>query len=181
MVAKPAFAFISAATLALFCATTMVRAGPAPPQVEEAIRLYLETHPEALGPAIDKYLADHPEALAKALRALVKRGPTGASGVDNRQVIAENAGALYSAPLQTALGAPEGATTLVEFFDFNCGYCRKALKDTLALIAEDPALRIVLKDYPILGLIRWKRRRWRSPCRCGGRTPRSRWSSIAGC
>jgi len=152
---------MSASVLALGVAIAtsapeMAQAKPLRARMDEAIRVYLEKHPEALGPAIEKYLADHPEAVGKAIRALIaKRGaaPTDAVNVNVnvKQVVADNAKALYSAPLQTVVGAPEGATTLVEFFDFNCGYCRKALTDTLTLIAEDPSLRIVLKEYPILG------------------------------
>jgi protein-disulfide isomerase len=162
---KSAFARMSASALALGVAIAtsapeMAQAKPLRARMDEAIRIYLEKHPEALGPAIEKYLADHPEAVGKAIRALIaKRGaaPTDAVNVNVnvnvnvKQVVADNAKALYSAPLQTVVGAPEGATTLVEFFDFNCGYCRKALTDTLTLIAEDPSLRIVLKEYPILG------------------------------
>ena len=158
---KSAFARMSASALALGVAIAtsapeMAQAKPLRARMDEAIRVYLEKHPEALGPAIEKYLADHPEAVGKAIRALIaKRGaaPTDAVNVNVnvKQVVADIAKALYSAPLQTVVGAPEGATTLVEFFDFNCGYCRKALTDTLTLIAEDPSLRIVLKEYPILG------------------------------
>lgn len=125
--------------------------------VDEAIQQYLAAHPEALGPAIEKYLADHPEAVRTALMALIAKrnaaaqtAPTAAAS-NIRQVISDNAKALYTAPLQTTLGAAEGARTVVEFYDFNCGYCRKALGDTLALIADEPNLRIVLKELPILG------------------------------
>ncbi|WP_128919985.1 DsbA family protein [Bradyrhizobium nanningense] len=124
--------------------------------VDEAVQRYLIAHPEALGPAIEKYLVDHPEALRAALLALVaKRAASqpapAAAAVDARQAIADNAKALYAAPLQTTVGTADGTRTVVEFYDFNCGYCRKALGDTLALIAEEPNLRVVLKELPILG------------------------------
>ena len=48
------------------------------------------------------------------------------------------------------LGNPDGDVTLVEMFDYNCGYCRGALPDLATLIAEDPNLRVVLKEFPIL-------------------------------
>ena len=48
------------------------------------------------------------------------------------------------------LGNPKGDVTLVEFFDYNCGYCKRALKDLQTLIKEDKNLRVVLKEYPIL-------------------------------
>jgi protein-disulfide isomerase len=120
--------------------------------VEDVIRQYLTEHPEALGPAIEKYLADHPEAVRNAIQALIaKRGAAPTGAVDARLAIADNARALYTAPLQTTVGAADGAPTVVEFFDFNCGFCRKALGDMLTLIADEPTLRIVLKEFPILG------------------------------
>jgi protein-disulfide isomerase len=120
--------------------------------VEDVIQQYLAAHPEALGPAIEKYLADHPEALRNAILALAaKRGAAETGAVNAGQAIADNAKGLYAAPLQTTVGAADGATTVVEFFDFNCHFCRNALDDTLTLIADEPNLRIVLKELPILG------------------------------
>lgn len=120
--------------------------------VEDAIQQYLAAHPEAFGPAIEKYLADHPEALRNAILALAaKRGAAQTGAVNAGQAIADNAKALYAAPLQTTVGAADGAPTVVEFFDFNCHFCRNALGDTLTLIADEPNLRIVLKELPILG------------------------------
>jgi protein-disulfide isomerase len=48
------------------------------------------------------------------------------------------------------LGNPQGAITLVEFFDYNCGYCRRAVADMTALIKANPDLRVVMKEFPIL-------------------------------
>jgi len=120
--------------------------------VEDVVRQYLTERPEALGPAIEKYLADHPEIVRNAIQALIaKRAAAQAGAVNVKLAIDDNAKALYAAPLQTTVGAAAGAPTVVEFFDFNCGFCRKALGDTLTLIADEPALRIVLKELPILG------------------------------
>jgi protein-disulfide isomerase len=120
--------------------------------VEEIVRQYLADHPEALGPAVQKYLADHPEAIRDALTALAaKRTQAQAVGTEKKQAITDNAKALFDAPLQTTLGPAEGSATVVEFFDFNCGFCRRALADTLALMRDDASLRIVLKEFPILG------------------------------
>lgn len=140
-------ALIAVATVPGIAKAQMPRA-----EVEDIIRQYLAAHPEALGPAIQKYFADHPEAVRDAIVALVgKRNASQAWNSNLKQVIADNAEALYAAPLQTAVGAAEGAPTIVEFFDFNCGYCRKAVDDLMTLIAEEPGVRIVLKDLPVLG------------------------------
>jgi protein-disulfide isomerase len=58
---------------------------------------------------------------------------------------------LFSSPHQVTLGNPQGDVTLVEFFDYSCGFCKRALPDMLALIKDDPNLKIVLKELPILG------------------------------
>ncbi len=49
------------------------------------------------------------------------------------------------------LGNPQGDVTLVEFFDYNCGYCKRAMTDMLDLMKTDPKLKVVLKEFPVLG------------------------------
>ena len=48
------------------------------------------------------------------------------------------------------LGNPEGAVTLVEFSDYACGYCRQTLADVNAVIASNPDLKVVIREYPVL-------------------------------
>jgi protein-disulfide isomerase len=66
-------------------------------------------------------------------------------------MIGENKDLIFSSSRQVVLGNPEGDVTLVEFFDYNCGYCRAAHTAMKQLIADDPNLRVVLKEFPILG------------------------------
>jgi protein-disulfide isomerase len=68
----------------------------------------------------------------------------------NRAAIAALAEEIFNDPDQVVLGNPQGDVTLVEMFDYNCGYCRSSLPDMLTLMAEDPNLRVVLKEFPIL-------------------------------
>ena len=49
------------------------------------------------------------------------------------------------------LGNPNGDVTFVEFFDYNCGYCKRALSDMTELMKKDPKLKVVLKEFPVLG------------------------------
>ena len=49
------------------------------------------------------------------------------------------------------LGNPQGDVTFVEFFDYNCGYCKRAMTDMLDLMKNDPKLKVVLKEFPVLG------------------------------
>ena len=57
---------------------------------------------------------------------------------------------LYENPDDFIIGNPEGDITIVEFVDYNCGYCKRALADLNAVISKNPNVRVVLKDYPIL-------------------------------
>src|SRR3954469_25360261 len=58
---------------------------------------------------------------------------------------------IFNSKRQVILGNPRGDVTMVEFFDYNCGYCKRAMADMMDLIKSDPKLRIVLKEFPVLG------------------------------
>jgi protein-disulfide isomerase len=124
---------------------------------EAIVKQYLETHPEELGELVKGYFIKHPEAAVQILAELVKRrqaatvGAAVKSGPNPSAAIAASAGELFSSPHQVTLGDPQGDVTLVEFFDYNCGYCKRALADTLALLGDDPHLKLVLKEFPVLG------------------------------
>ena len=57
---------------------------------------------------------------------------------------------LLSNPDAPVLGNPKGDITVVEFLDYNCGYCKRAYETVDALIAQDPNVRVVIKEFPIL-------------------------------
>jgi protein-disulfide isomerase len=99
---------------------------------------------------LKEYLAEHPEAIQEALDLLAKR-KAAAKAAQQRAAIATMGPDLFSSPRQVTLGSHTGDVTLVEFFDYNCGYCKRALTDLLALMKADPNLKVVLKEYPILG------------------------------
>ena len=134
-----------------------VRAQDQRAETEAIVRDYLANHPEEVGEIVKDYFVKHPEAVGQILAELIKRHQSASPGAGGRSVpdrsaaIAANAGALFSSPHQVTLGDPRGDVTLVEFFDYNCGFCKRALSDTLALVKDDPHLKIVLKEFPILG------------------------------
>jgi protein-disulfide isomerase len=68
-----------------------------------------------------------------------------------RKSILDNADALFRSPISPVAGNPSGDVSLVEFFDYNCGYCRRALPDVVKLVNEDGKIRLVLKELPIFG------------------------------
>ncbi|WP_018699866.1 DsbA family protein [Amorphus coralli] len=96
------------------------------------------------------YLLENPEILEEAFTALQERRRQ-AESVAQQDAVSDNKEALFNSPRQVVLGNPEGEVTLVEFFDYNCGYCRRAGEDLNKLIEANPDLRVVLKEFPVLG------------------------------
>jgi protein-disulfide isomerase len=67
-----------------------------------------------------------------------------------KKLVAENAKELYRHPDAPVAGNPDGDITIVEFFDYNCGYCKRGFHNVLKLIETDPKVRVVFKELPIL-------------------------------
>ena len=99
---------------------------------------------------IKDYLIKNPVVLRDALTEM-ERLQKAEEEQARLKAVADNAALIYNSPRQAVLGNPNGKITLVEFFDYNCGYCKKALDDLARLVKEEPELRVVLKDFPVLG------------------------------
>ena len=94
------------------------------------------------GKATRDYLMANPEVLPEAMQVL--QGREMAARIEPLRDELET-------PFPGAvLGNPQGTITLVEFTDYACGYCRQSLPDVTALIAANPDLKIVIREYPIL-------------------------------
>ena len=74
-----------------------------------------------------------------------------AEKVATRKALGDVKDALLRSPRNIVIGNPNGDVTLVEFFDYNCSYCKRSLADMAELVTSDPKLRIVIRDFPILG------------------------------
>lgn len=105
--------------------------------------------PAVLNPMIENYLLSDPKLLQRMSVAL-EDSLRGEEQAKAQAAIASMQDEIFNGPGQIVLGNPEGDVTLVEFFDYNCGYCRNAVPDMATLLAEDPDLRIILKEFPIL-------------------------------
>ena len=99
---------------------------------------------------VKDYLIAHPEVLQEVMAEFEKR--QNAAELEKQTAgVKQHKETLFNSAHQVTLGNPKGDVTMVEFFDYNCGYCKKALGDMLALIKTDPNLKVVLKEYPVLG------------------------------
>ena len=105
---------------------------------------------QAIEGIIKDYLLKHPEVLQEAMTALDKKQQE-ADAEKARTTIKDNNATLFNSPHQVVLGNPQGSVTVVEFFDYNCGYCKKALPDMLTLLKTDSNIKFVLKEFPVLG------------------------------
>jgi protein-disulfide isomerase len=98
---------------------------------------------------IKDYLLAHPEVLEDATNELSKRKAE-ADAKKHEAIISDNAETIYNSPRGVTLGNKDGDVTFVEFFDYNCGYCKRAMADMLDLLKSDPKLKVVLKEFPVL-------------------------------
>jgi protein-disulfide isomerase len=99
---------------------------------------------------IKEYIVSHPEVLQEAIAELDKR--QAAANVEKaRAAVTNNAETLFNSSRQVVLGNAKGDVTLVEFFDYNCGFCKRVLADMMELLKDDTKLKIVLKEFPVLG------------------------------
>ena len=99
---------------------------------------------------IKSYLIAHPEVLEDMTAELTKRQQA-AETEKHRVAVKQDAETIFNSPRGVTVGNRQGDVTFVEFFDYNCGYCKRAMTDMLDLMKSDPKLRVVLKEFPVLG------------------------------
>lgn len=105
---------------------------------------------EAIEKTVRDYLIKNPEIIAEAQHALeIKQ--VEAEKAHIADIIASNKDQLYDPAHDVVFGNPNADVTVIEFFDYNCGYCKRALPDMQAILKNDPNIRFVLKEFPILG------------------------------
>ena len=99
---------------------------------------------------VREYLLSNPQLLQDVMAELEKRQQQ-AELEKHRSAIKEHAEIIFDSPRQVTLGNPKGDVTFVELFDYNCGYCKRAMTDMLDLMKADPKIKVVLKEFPVLG------------------------------
>lgn len=129
---------------------------PAKDAQAEAFRALLKENPAVLEEALKELLAKNPQILQQAIADMLraKAKPTAGTQTvakDRRAEINAHARELFASPHQVSFGPADAEITLVEFFDYNCGFCRRSFEDKFSLMAADPKVRVVLKELPVLG------------------------------
>ena len=99
---------------------------------------------------VHDYLVKHPEVLIEAMQELDKK--QAASEREKQDgAIAANRAAIFDDADSYVAGNPKGDVTIVEFFDYQCGYCKRSFGPLMDTLSKDGNIRLVLKEFPILG------------------------------
>jgi protein-disulfide isomerase len=130
---KVIFGFVA---ISMFALSTLAYAEPlSEERVKELILETIRENPRIVREAIELLQRQESEEQAKQAKAVLS---------NNREIIEKD-------PNAPVLGNPEGNVTVVEFFDYNCPYCKKAADDIKTLIQDDNDIRLVYREFPILG------------------------------
>ncbi len=103
--------------------------------VERLIADYVGGHPELVAKALDQYQEQEKSAAHEAARTAIR----------------DKASALFHDAADQVLGNPQGDVTIVEFFDYRCPYCKRVTPTLMQTLKSDGNIRLVLKEFPILG------------------------------
>jgi protein-disulfide isomerase len=96
------------------------------------------------------YLLENPEVLQEAIAVLQTREQE-AQAANDAALAQANMDALFDDGHSFVGGNPDGDVTLVEFVDYRCGFCKRAFPEVSQLVSDDPNIRYVIKEFPILG------------------------------
>ncbi len=96
------------------------------------------------------YLVENPEVISDAINALQAKEDKAREDKQSTAV-RKHKQDIFDAADGTILGNPKGDVTLVEFFDYNCGYCKSFFPQLMDAIKQDGKVRVIMKEFPILG------------------------------
>jgi len=125
-------------------------AAPPPSADTPSARTFSADQQQQIENIVKIYLVQHPEVLQEAMDALDKHQKQ-AEADKARATIRDNNATIFNSAHQVVLGNPQSKVAMVEFFDYNCAFCKRALSDMLDLLKTDPDLKFVLKEFPVLG------------------------------
>lgn len=111
---------------------------------------FSDAQKQEIGEIVRQYLMDNPEVLLDVSKALEAKQQM-AEAEQRKTALTANAKAIFHSPDDFVAGNPNGDVTIVEFFDYNCGWCKKGFPEVVSLIEKDKNLRVVLKEFPIFG------------------------------
>jgi len=111
----------------------------------------VEAPPQAaIDQQISQYLKAHPDEVMAALR-LAQANTAKQQQAEALQSLEQKQDQIFNNPADPVIGNPQGDVTVVEFFDYRCPYCKRVSDSLMQLLKDDPNIRLVYKEFPILG------------------------------
>jgi protein-disulfide isomerase len=98
---------------------------------------------------IKEYLLNNPEVMMEVQTALEAKMDK-IQGERTALAIKQNAAEIFRPAASPVVGNAKGDVTVIEFFDYNCPYCKKAFHDVAQLIEKDKQVKLIIKEFPIL-------------------------------
>jgi protein-disulfide isomerase len=99
---------------------------------------------------ISQYLKDHPDEVMAAIK-LAQANAEKQKAADAQLAVADQRDQIFNNPADPVVGNANGDVTVVEFFDYRCPYCKRVSDSLMTLVKDDPNVKIVYKEFPILG------------------------------
>ena len=144
----PAFAPLSRLKSLLVASACVLSLGT-PGQALELDQMTVQQQSQ-FGQAVRAYLLENPEVLMEAIAVLEQR-KSAAQAMSDEDLVKANALALFDDCYSWVGGNVNGDVTIVEFMDYRCGYCKKAHADVTELVESDGNIRLIYKEFPVLG------------------------------
>jgi protein-disulfide isomerase len=132
-----------------FLASAVVAAALVVPQTAFA-QSFTDAQRSEIQKIIKEYLLANPDVLEEVSAELNKRQQA-AETAKQATAVKKHSDTLFNSPRGVIVGGRDGDVNFVEFFDYNCGFCKKAMVDMIELMKADPKLRVTLKEFPVLG------------------------------
>jgi len=124
-----------------------IAAAPASKAAEDGLSAVQKKQVEEL---VQKYILEHPEIIIQAVQSMQARQEQ-EKKARAQAALKEYKQELEADPDTPVLGNPVGKVTVVEFFDYRCGYCKRVFPSIMKVMKDDPNVRYVFKEFPILG------------------------------
>lgn len=105
---------------------------------------------DKFGEQVRAYLLENPQVIREAIEVLTAQEQKAEEDA-SRQALASSITELEQDGYSAVMGNPDGDVTIVEFFDYRCGYCKRAFPDLMKTVKDDGNIRVVMKEFPILG------------------------------
>ena len=121
-----------------------------PTASESASSAFTPAQRAEFGKLVREYLLANPEVIVEVSEELQRRQQE-QQNKQRREVLSSSKEQIFRSPVDFVLGDADGDVTIVEYFDYNCGWCKRALNEVVKLSKADPKVRVVMKEFPIFG------------------------------